>query len=177
MKNDNELENLIKDFNCGNTNAMAELFRRLKDPLFRYLFAMCRNLELSEDLLQETLILIWKNAGSFDITKNFMPWAFAIARNKFFEWRRRESKIIRLRNYTHSECVTQSCENRITDTLDVSRILDSLPEETREAFLLKHFYDLKFHEISEIQAIPVSTVKSRVLAASRKIRARFGASE
>ena len=47
---------------------------------------------------------------------------------------------------------------------------DQLPEEQREVILMKEYQDLKFHEISEILAIPLSTVKSRMYLGLKTLR-------
>ncbi|HNV72684.1 MAG TPA: sigma factor-like helix-turn-helix DNA-binding protein, partial [Candidatus Ozemobacteraceae bacterium] len=52
--------------------------------------------------------------------------------------------------------------------------LAQLSEAIREAFLLKHFAELTFVEVAEIQGVPVATAKSRVLFAIRKLRELIG---
>jgi len=58
--------------------------------------------------------------------------------------------------------------------LAVERALQHLPEEQREAVVLKVFHELKFDEIAEIQGAPISTVKSRLYMGFEKLRSILG---
>ena len=45
-----------------------------------------------------------------------------------------------------------------------------LPDHQREPFVLRRFQDLSYEEIAEIMAVPIGTVKSRVVRAERALR-------
>ncbi len=102
-----------------------------------------------------------------------MPWAYAIARNKFLEFRRQQTKVTRLHTIGLSECnePSQASFSNAKDlSIDLNFILQQLSEPVREAFVLKHFQKLTFARIAELQEIPLPTAKSRVLFAIKKIR-------
>jgi RNA polymerase sigma-70 factor (ECF subfamily) len=56
----------------------------------------------------------------------------------------------------------------------VEKALQHLPDDQREAVILKVFHALKFEEIAAIQNAPVSTVKSRLYMGFEKLRAILG---
>ncbi len=176
-KNTLKPENLIKKFLDGDRNILVELFSQIKTPLFSYLYRMSGSRNISEDILQETFLTIYTKASTFDTTKRFMPWAYTIARNKYLEFIRHENKIVRLErsfsgNMQLSPKISETDRSDLNN--DVSVILDKLSTPVREAFLLKHYQQLKFTEIAMIQEMPLATVKSRVLFAMNKIREEFG---
>jgi len=177
MNENKNLEMLMKKFLGGEKIAMAKIFQTIKAPLFSYLYRMCGNIELSEDILQETFILIFSKAKTYNIDKKFLPWAFTIARNKLLEWKRREGKIIRLPMKTpqsQETCPVQESKTETDSILAIKTILDGLSETIKEAFVMKHFEGMKFHEIAELQGIPVPTAKSRVLFAAKKLKDALG---
>ncbi len=182
---DRELQGLVQRCRAGFRPAFAEVLERCRRPLFAYLFRMARNHELAEDMLQETFIAMHAGLPTYDASRRFMPWAFAIARNKYLEWRRREEKVVRLvpRAAAKGSAERPGESPDPLDTvpspvdhaaativrLDVARVLSELSEPIREAFVLKHFNGLRFAEVAEIQEIPESTAKSRVAFAIRKL--------
>lgn len=160
-------------YRAGGRRALDELFAALKTPLYAFLYRLSRNVEMAEDLLQETLVTICTRSETWDPTRPVRPWVYTIARNKFLEWRRREKKIIPLKRperVSGPANFGQPNENRVS--LQVA--LATLNEPIREAFLLKHFSELPFDEVAEIQGVPVPTAKSRVRFAIQKLRGLLG---
>jgi RNA polymerase sigma-70 factor (ECF subfamily) len=64
-------------------------------------------------------------------------------------------------------------ENAAELTAVVKQALGTLPEEQRQAVLLKVYQGFKFHEIAEITGAPVSTVKSRVYSGFEALKAQL----
>lgn len=166
-------DDLMKQFLSGDRAAQVKLLTTLKDPLFGFLYRLTRNPVVAEDLLQETLVTICTRGETWNPKRPLKPWVYTIARNKFLEFKRRERKIIpfhRPEELTHQQTFAPPSA---TPHL-VREALARLAEPIREAFLLKHFADLTFAEVSEIQEVPVATAKSRVLFAVRKLRELLG---
>ncbi len=163
---------LVNDFAAGDRKAVAMLFEQLRRPLFAYFFRLGGDRCLAEDLLQETFLTLYSRIETFNRECEFMPWAWAVARNKFLEFRRSQSKVIRLLPYLSvktqpgAECFNGSVHLDV----DLQQCLDELSETTREAFVLRHFQGLTFQEIADLQQVPLPTAKSRVLFALKKIR-------
>jgi RNA polymerase sigma-70 factor (ECF subfamily) len=167
---------LIINFLDGNRDSLVELFTLLRRPLYSYIYRMSKSNEISEDLLQETYITLYLKSETYNIEKPFLSWVFVIARNKYFEYLRHEEKIVRLEkdfSGTMSIKKENSDYEKIDKLNDIDKILESLSSEIKEAFILKHFQGLKFTEIAEIQNIPLSTAKSRVIFAIKKIRGKL----
>lgn len=157
----------------GDKKAALELFEQLRRPLFGYLYRLTSDRNIAEDLLQETLLTIYARIETFNDDFQFMPWAYAIARNKFLEFKRKNSRVIRI----HPEISafntepSVSCFSSSKDLdIDLKSVLSQLSDPVREAFILKHFQNLTFVEVAGLQEIPVPTAKSRVLFAVKKIR-------
>jgi RNA polymerase sigma-70 factor (ECF subfamily) len=179
MKNDEverddveHLEALMARFLNGERRALMYLFEALRRPVFSYLVRLSQNPTLAEDLLQETFIAVHIRGGTFQTGKKVLPWIMAIARNKFFEWHRREGKVVRLLALNERRETTSHPDHAVT--VDVRReleaALETLSPINRETFYLKHVMGFKFHEIAELHGVPLPTVKSRMLFSLKKLR-------
>ncbi len=170
---------LVENFAAGDLKAAGMLFEQLRRPLFAFLYRLGGDRCIAEDLLQETLLTLHHRIETFNLDCEFMPWAWAIARNKYYEFKRSQSKVIRLLpQLTRVEQQNNGCfSSTVQFDTDLRSCLDELSESTREAFILKHFQGLTFQEIADMQQIPLPTAKSRVLFSLKKIREYFNRGE
>ena len=170
------LEEVIRAAATGQPKARETLVAEVRRPLFAYLYRLTRQAETAEDLLQDVLFILCTKAETFPPGRRFWPWAYAIARNRFLEWKRQESRIVRLHQAARPVMPPVVHPQADADRrLDIARVLDGLSLDVRETFVLKHFQGLTFNEVAEVQGIPVPTAKSRVLFALRKLQAALGA--
>lgn len=167
-----DLKKWLLQVRDGNNSALGHLFEALRRPLFSFLYRLTGQAEEAEDLLQDTFIAIFRGVASWDSSRAVLPWTFTIARNRFLETRRSAGRVIRLEKVWaarrgHADPgFAASSELRA----DLERGLATLSEPVRETFVLKHFQEFTFTEVAEIQSLPLTTVKSRVLFAVRKLR-------
>ena len=84
----------MQEFLNGDRTAQIHLLTLLKTPLFGFLYRLCRNPVIAEDLLQETLVTLCTRGETWNQQRPLKPWVYTIARNKFLEWKRRERKIV-----------------------------------------------------------------------------------
>ena len=66
----------------GDRDAFAELYRRLQRPLFGYLMKLVREREMVEDVLNETLMEVWRQAARFEGRSSVNTWVFSIAHHR-----------------------------------------------------------------------------------------------
>lgn len=166
-------QQLVNDFRKGDKNAARSMFEQLRRPLFGYLYRLCGERFVAEDILQETLLTIHSRIETYNQEYEFMPWAYAVARNKFLEFKRSQNRVVRMHLVSISACQEpeqQSFSSSSDLGADLESILQRLSEPIREAFVLKHFQNLTFERVAELQEVPLPTAKSRVLFAIRKIR-------
>lgn len=164
---------LVENFGRGDARAAGVLFEQLRRPLFAFFYRLAGDRCVAEDLLQETLLTLHNRIETFNHDCEFMPWVWAIARNKFYEFRRSQSRVTRLLPQLAAR-VPESCfSGSVQFGADLRNCLDELSEPTREAFILKHFQGLTFQEIADLQQVPLPTAKSRVLFSLQKIREYF----
>jgi RNA polymerase sigma-70 factor (ECF subfamily) len=156
--------------------AFAALFRfyapRLKSFLLKQGFS---DIE-SEDLVQETMLNLWRRAESFDAAKaGVSTWVFTIARNCGIDRRRRTVRIV---NAPVEEDVEEadpdpSAEQQLIvreNEAAVRAALANLPDEQAAVIRLSFFGENPQAEIARALGIPLGTVKSRVRLALQRLR-------
>jgi RNA polymerase sigma-70 factor, ECF subfamily len=172
-----ELAQLIRRVAAdADRQAFAALFRfyapRLKSFLARQGYG---ELEC-EDLVQETMLNIWRKAPSFDPVKaGASTWIYAIARNLGIDRRRRDGRGTSWRELTTFDETDPdpSVEARMIAVESASRVrnaLCALPDEQAAVIRMTFYGEDAQAEIARTLGIPLGTVKSRVRLALARLR-------
>ena len=166
-------EELIYQFQQGDTNAFTELVKRYKDPLFNYVSRMLKDSVFAEDIVQETFVRVYKNRDRYQQIAKFSTWIYTIAINLTKTEIRRQS----LRRFYSFSSTSEdgktfelpdprvNLEKVAEDTILGDQIMESiekLPKVFREVVILRDLQELSYEEISRIIGVPLGTVKSRV---------------
>jgi len=166
-------EELIYQFQQGDTNAFTELVKRYKDPLFNYVSRMLKDSVFAEDIVQETFVRVYKNRDRYQQIAKFSTWIYTIAINLTKTEIRRQS----LRRFYSFSSTSEdgktfelpdprvNQEKGAEDTILGDQIMESiekLPKVFREVVILRDLQELSYEEISRIIGVPLGTVKSRV---------------
>jgi RNA polymerase sigma-70 factor (ECF subfamily) len=176
-KNLNELtdEELILEFQRNGTISAYEiLVQRYKNPLINYVFRFLGDYEACVDIVQETMIKVYRYKDSYSSIAKFSTWIYTIAGNlaRTEYQRRKRRKIISINSYGDQKDETYEIPDesfnpeKTTDSGIKEKIiqdaLGKVSKAYREAVILRDIQDLSYEEISEITNLPVGTVKSRI---------------
>jgi len=163
----------------GDGACFGELTERWRRRIFSFVCRYVGNVEEAQDLTQDTFAKAYQNLGRLTDPSRFSSWLYKIALNEC------RMRFRRQRNISHVSLAEED-ENdgiEIVDAVTPERHLadkemcqalkkafDALPEEQRSVILMKEYQNLKFHEISEIMNLPLSTVKSRMYLGLKTLR-------
>ena len=75
-------QQLMQRIAGGDREALTELYMSYRRPLFHYLLQLTPDYGLAEELLQDTLVAVWKSAHSFEGRSSVLTWLFGIARRQ-----------------------------------------------------------------------------------------------
>lgn len=150
-----------------------------QSDLFAFLFRMCGDGALAEELMQETFVRAFKAARHFTPKEaSVKTWVYSIAVNLMRDhWRRKA----RRKEVPLHEGTLPSIPPVDAEALDlvlaaqVRAALLELPFEQREAIVLYYYHDLTYAEIAEAVKCPIGTVRSRLhygLARLKKLLAK-----
>jgi RNA polymerase sigma-70 factor (ECF subfamily) len=126
----------------------------------------------AEDLVQDCLLLAWRNFHQFQPGTNARAWLFRILFNAFYAEGRRLRRVPDLIALTaHARTVSPALD----EAMEVSQALDGLQLEHRTVLLLGVVEGLTCAEMSEVLSVPIGTVMSRLSRARQAMRARLTA--
>jgi len=172
MKSDLEL---IQDVKCGQKKSFEILVQRHEKFLIKTIVRMTRDLNMAEDVVQDTFIKAYKRLALFEGRSSFRSWLYQIAlntaRNRF---RKHSRESVGVENM--DVAIDTQVENHMI-ALDVRSILQGeiskLPDRQRTALSLRIFEDLSFKEIAEIMQCPYDTAKANYRHALLKLKERL----
>src|SRR5215510_5636021 len=81
---------------AGDQEALDALFKVIQDPLYRYIFALVGEHSLTEDILQEVLLLIFRKLCWLREPEFLRPWMYRIASREAFRWLRKKRRWVQL---------------------------------------------------------------------------------
>ena len=168
---------LIARVQVGNDrNAFAELVRRHLSPLRASIRKMTNGqIELSDDVAQETFILAWQKIKMFRFEAKFSTWLYRIAFNVWQSEVRKKHEVLLDTELIH-EPESVQCETGHTGMKrDLARAMQVLNDAERNAILQCYYNDLSHDEAAYVLGIPLGTVKTHILKAKEKMRAVLGA--
>lgn len=154
---------LIKLAKSGSDEAFTKLFRSNYLFLYKYLMKLTLQQDVTEDLVQETMLKAYVHLKSFNGKSKFSTWLISIASRLFIDLLRKE----RRRKITQDEMKTEAIR-KLKWQMSLSgeewtlpmEIFAGLDPEVRTAILLKHYYDYTYEEIAHMLSVKEGTVNT-----------------
>jgi RNA polymerase sigma-70 factor, ECF subfamily len=153
-------EALVRRAASGQREAFEELVRRHRGRVFALALRICRNPDDAEDALQETFIAAYRALPRFDRRARVSTWLYRIATNKCYD------VLARRKPTADADALPEAADPhdpfaRSERQEQLTRALDGLPEQFREAALLCDVCGLTPAEAGEAIGVPEGTMKSR----------------
>ena len=156
----------------GDRHAFDALYRNYWPRLGRFLGQLTHRPQMVEELINDTMLVVWKTARSFRADSRLSTWIFAIAYRKAMKALRRSERAPPPA-LSDEDVSAQEPEREMMRTqlrIQLQRALASLPPEQRAAVELTYYHGYAYSEIAQIMGCPVDTVKTRMYHARRKLR-------
>jgi RNA polymerase sigma-70 factor (ECF subfamily) len=156
-------------------------FERTALPHSRSLLRVARRLSSNtveaEDLVQETLLLAWRNFRQFRAGTNARAWLFRILFNSFYAQGRRQRAAPLMVSFSSAETRNWPEQSAAAfsglDSADLGRALASLHVDHRTVLLLGIVEGFTCREMADILSLPIGTVMSRLSRARLALRAQL----
>jgi len=157
--------------------AFESLYRAYHHRLARFLTRMTRRPDLAEEIINDTMWIVWQHAGDFRGSSRVSTWVMGIAyRRALKAFRRASVQLVSVEqealDVEASGDVSAEAERSQCHEI-VAQALAELPLEQRLVIELTYFLGHSCAEIAEIVDCPVNTVKTRMFHARRKLRLRL----
>lgn len=156
---------LVKQAQRGNHEAFIQLISGYEKVLYITAQRLLGNKQDVADVMQETILICYREIGKLKNPKYFNTWVYKILVNnckKFF----RDMTCVQLDDY--DEPILYSPER-----LELNELIEQIPETYRFPLILYYYNDLSIKEISDVLEIPAGTVKSRLARGRHILEARY----
>ena len=167
----------------GDNTAFDELVDLYQSPLIGFFIRNTRDVQLAEDLAQDTLIKLYQQSWDYLPVGRFRGWLFRIARNLLIDDIRRKTNDALVRAVKRPRDADDDVLYRIAgeltspedmaDQREVAKLVETglalIPEEQRQTFTLHHYGGVSLPEIAQIMDVPLPTAKSRLRLAREKL--------
>lgn len=165
---------LIGRVATGDVRAFEQLYRAYHARLTRFLDRMTRRRGLVEEVLNDTMLVVWNRSETFNGHSKVCTWIFAIAYRKALKALQRSDDAVdddRIDEHPASGAGPEQQFSARESALRLRRALGGLSDEQRAVVELTYFHGMGYREIAQIVGCPVDTVKTRMFHARRRLRA------
>lgn len=169
--NEREIE-LLKLVAGGDRQAFQTLYLAYHRRLARFLTRLTRRYDVAEEIINDTLWVVWCKAGQFRGESQVSTWIMGIAYRRALKALKRLPALESTSDFPLEDLIPGSDETQRTQELHewLDHALGHLPPEQRLVLELTYYLGHSCAEIATIMECPVNTVKTRMFHARRKLR-------
>ena len=175
-------QELIADYQNGDTKAFDMLYDRYKKPVLNYALRVTGNRADAEDVVNEVMMAVFVKKDVYQPIAKFSTWIFTITRNSCITKLRKKKNIFSLwvRNEEGEDELLDPADPAavLPDqlvkerevTVHVKKAIEKLPETQREALVLREYQNLTYEEISQILGCSLDNTKILIFRARERLR-------
>lgn len=178
-------EALLAGFATGDERSAAAFVRRFQGRVYGLAMTIVRQPQVAEEVAQEAFARAWRHAGAFDARKGKVStWLLSITRNLAID-------ATRMRRSDPVDPEVIAAEIAIRDPSpavderglppdereQLRSAISDLPDGHRRALVLAAYTGRTAREISEMEGVPLGTVKTRIRTAMLKLRQQLEVTE
>jgi RNA polymerase sigma-70 factor (ECF subfamily) len=164
-------------------DAFEALYRRYHPRLVRFLDGMTRRPALVEEVLDDTMLVVWRRAHTWLPTAKVSTWIFGIAYRQALKALRQVDDAVEF--HDTDEQADASDDNPSSASPDgvlqqqqvriqLDRALAMLSPEQRAVIQMTYYLGYSCRDIAQVMDCPVDTVKTRMFYARRRLRTLLG---
>ena len=155
---------------------LAEIFRRHHKDIYQYLYSLCRDASLAEDLTSEVFLQAVKSIGSFRGASDVKTWLYTIARRRWADWLRKKNREVKTESihdlYDSALPGVPFPEDGLALEAAVNRFLREEPEKQRQVAALR-LEGYSYFEIANLCGISESSARVIWFRVKEKLKAHL----
>ncbi len=166
----------------SDNDCIKELVDRYKSKIYTYILLNVKDVELAEDIFQETFIRVIKSLrkGRYMEKGIFLSWVVRISHNLIVDHYRRDkhlkitssdqadADIFNSKKFADKNVEDEMVQSRIE--FEVRQLINELPKEQKEVILLRHYGEMSFKEIADQTGVSINTALGRMRYALINLR-------
>jgi RNA polymerase sigma factor (sigma-70 family) len=174
-------EALLAGFATGDAGSAAAFVRRFQGRVYGLALTIVRQPQVAEEVAQETFARVWRHAGAYDARKGRVStWLLSITRNLAIDVTRMrrfdpvDPEVIEAELSVHGQTPgVDEIGVQPDERAELRGAIAELPEDQRRALVLAAYTGRTAREISELEGVPLGTVKTRIRTAMLKLRSEL----
>ena len=138
-----------------NSEEIVKLAYKSTNQLKAYIYSICRDWNMVDDIMQETLVSLMKNCESYDESREFLSWALTIARRRTVDQLRKEGRsrlVFTNEVYEGLEddfCSIEERQSQGQTIFYLKECMKSLSFDNQKIMKMKYFQKMKVDLISK----------------------------
>ena len=176
-----QLSSWLKAAGKRDASAFRALYDATSSKLFAFALRILHKHELAEEVLQESFVAIWNNAGGYQSHLAApMTWMSTIVRNKAFDHLRRSDNTVEIDAEQFDSDVMNALQDPQATPIDALQMsgdakalawcMSALEGMQRQVLALAYFHDLSHSEVAQQTQLPIGTVKTWIRRSLDKLR-------
>ncbi|THF52991.1 RNA polymerase sigma-70 factor [Flavobacterium supellecticarium] len=166
---------LLPKLQNGDQNAFTALYNKYSNRIYNMLFKLTQSQELTEELLQDTFIILWNKRSDIDPDQSVKSWLHKVAQNEVYQLYRKIARDRKLQehvvltfveSYSHTE---EGIYYKESQEL-LEKAMSQLSPQRRQVFQLCRIDGHSYQQVAEIMGISVSTVSNHLVQATGIVR-------
>ena len=167
---------LVEETRRGEREAFGELVRRYEGRLVRVILRFINDLDVAEDLAQETFLRAYERLDQFDPSRRFSPWLFRIGVNITLDYHRKRKRRVWASLFT-DRSREKWIEPEVSDPRpeidlqqEVRMVIGQLPEKYQAVLVLRDLENFSTSEIAAILSRKEATIRWRLAEARNRFQ-------
>jgi RNA polymerase sigma-70 factor (ECF subfamily) len=135
-----------------------KLFRKNEKRIYVYILSAVANRSIAEDIMQETMLVMWRKFVEFELGTKFSAWGYQIARFLVLDYyRKKQSDVVRFDSYALEKIMDSSANaNDIDDKSDALHVcMKKLPEDMQKLIRLRYAGGHTIKQVAEKVGKPI----------------------
>ncbi len=168
----------LEEARRGSKEAFGKLITAYQSPVFNLAYRMLGNADEAEQASQEAFIRAWTRLESYDSAHKFSTWLLSITSNYCIDQlRKRRAQLLSIEGPlpAHPALMSENSDGPEVQATNserqesVQQLLETLPDDYKQAVVLRYWYDMSYEEIADVMETSVSAIKSRLFRARRQM--------
>jgi RNA polymerase sigma-70 factor, ECF subfamily len=171
---------LVERLRQNDLSALELLFERYRAQVYRTAYAVTHDAAAADDILQDTMLKVYKHANRIDLSLPLAPWLYRVTVNLAYTWTTRSrNRWVSIENMVdHLVSPIRNAPDKVAEHREqsdqIEKALDILPFNQRIVVILHYLEEMDLQEIANVLELPVGTVKSRLYYARENLRRQLG---
>lgn len=172
---------LLDELQEGNRDAFNSMFRYYYPRMMAYVTALVEE-EVAEDIVQDVFLYVWENRTKLYTGNGFHSYLFQAAYTRCLDYFKKKTSVEKHHSFVYDAYMDEydhllNTGGTVIDELSTKEfykrlyeLLEQLPAQRREVFILTYIKGMKAKEVAEAANIPQRTVESHIYLALKFLK-------